>query len=107
MHRDLKSGNLLVSQSLSIKIADFGTAALTGDHSSRKNVPDPAGIRTKATKIKDTDIDEETLLEPNAVLDKHTTRVGTLLWMAPELLSVLLGNQVCILRALILCPCHD
>jgi serine/threonine protein kinase len=58
MHRDLKSANLLVSSSLHIKIADFGTAAIAS----------LSGVK----------------ISPE---NAQQTHIGSPLWMAPEVLA--------------------
>eukprot|EP00047_Mylnosiga_fluctuans_P000469 m.193388 g.193388 ORF g.193388 m.193388 type:complete len:1456 (+) comp10069_c6_seq16:20-4387(+) len=63
MHRDLKSGNLLVSKTMHIKVADFGTASF-------------ASITTR----------EAPQLHPLSGL-AHTQGLGTPLWMSPEMLA--------------------
>ncbi len=64
MHRDLKGGNLLVSASLRVKVADFGTAALASLVVVNSAFP--------------------ALKSPDRSL---TQGVGTPLWMAPEQMS--------------------
>ncbi len=61
IHRDLKSGNLLVTKGFRIKVADFGTARLA-----------------KAVGVGGAAVEQS-----NPLL---TTLVGTALWMAPEVL---------------------
>ncbi len=67
MHRDLKSGNLLVSASLRVKVADFGTAtiaSMTCSQPAEQNVDLQLRASTQRTK-----------------------GVGTPLWMAPEIIE--------------------
>lgn len=61
MHRDLKSGNLLVSTNFEVKVADFGTSTILG---------------TRATT-------EQLEASGNLMMTRF---VGTPLWMAPEVL---------------------
>jgi hypothetical protein len=76
IHRDLKSGNLLVTQGFRIKVADFGTARLAGMSSSSSSwAPGPPGVPTSPSKERD-----------NSATPMLTTMVGTALWMAPEIL---------------------
>jgi serine/threonine-protein kinase CTR1 len=67
IHRDLKSGNLLVTRNFRIKVADFGTARLASMSSSRQRDEGRVSLSLHASG--------------NAAL---TTMVGTPLWMAPE-----------------------
>eukprot|EP00049_Salpingoeca_infusionum_P011717 m.204765 g.204765 ORF g.204765 m.204765 type:complete len:1187 (-) comp15011_c0_seq7:1474-5034(-) len=66
IHRDLKSANLLVSDSWVVKVADFGTARLVNQVLLRQP-------------------DETESVEPES--PAMTTAVGTLVYSAPELLS--------------------
>jgi hypothetical protein len=65
IHRDLKSGNLLVTQNYHIKVADFGTSKLAASLKANPIGQDQDGNGTKTM----------------------TKMVGTPLWMAPELLE--------------------
>ena len=67
--------NLLVSSTMRVKVADFGTACLVGltsasapDRRPRRSVADRYGSRQSGRG--------------------QTTRVGTLLYMAPEMLAL-------------------
>jgi serine/threonine protein kinase len=75
MHRDLKSANVLVSQRPDgvphAKISDFGTATLLD---AVFNQPEP---QRNGSKPAETSADATTL----------TTGMGTMLWMAPEMLA--------------------
>ncbi len=73
IHRDLKSGNLLVSASLRVKVADFGTASFMAS-SSRL-----------AERVSETELDSDDCNSVN--IGHHTKGVGTPMWMAPELLE--------------------
>ena len=73
IHRDLKSGNLLVSERWVIKVADFGSARLVEDE----------GVEQDAVKGSSRLTMDAPLLQPQYAL---STCVGTALWTAPELL---------------------
>eukprot|EP00041_Stephanoeca_diplocostata_P038564 m.1527913 g.1527913 ORF g.1527913 m.1527913 type:complete len:1172 (+) comp25236_c2_seq6:232-3747(+) len=74
IHRDLKSENCLVNDRLHVKVADFGTSRFMA--SQVHKVPHrPGGVPPE------TDFGARTT---HALMTKA---VGTLLWMAPELLS--------------------
>eukprot|EP00048_Salpingoeca_helianthica_P011638 m.168120 g.168120 ORF g.168120 m.168120 type:complete len:1190 (+) comp15257_c0_seq2:75-3644(+) len=64
IHRDLKSGNLLVTDTWTVKVCDLGTARVCGLVEG--------GPRAASS---------------NAALDTMTCGVGTLLWTAPEVLQ--------------------
>jgi hypothetical protein len=68
IHRDLKSGNLLVTQNYHIKVADFGTSKLA------------ASLQANPLYEGDTN-------EVGNGTRTMTKMVGTPLWMAPELLE--------------------
>ena len=68
IHRDLKSGNLLVTKGFRIKVADFGTARLA-------KAVGAGGAAVATSRAADE--------QSNPLL---TTLVGTALWMAPEIL---------------------
>jgi hypothetical protein len=65
IHRDLKSGNLLVTQHYHIKVADFGTSKLAASLQANNRASQYLGDGTKTM----------------------TKMVGTPLWMAPEQLQ--------------------
>eukprot|EP00164_Ancoracysta_twista_P006798 GFYU01009536.1.p1 GENE.GFYU01009536.1~~GFYU01009536.1.p1 ORF type:complete len:1251 (-),score=260.36 GFYU01009536.1:274-4026(-) len=83
LHRDLKTANLLVSQSFVVKIADFGTAKASsnedlpmlhkGSITSRKG-SNPLGSGRNINSTKGSS-------------RQMTSGVGTLCWTAPELLQ--------------------
>ena len=66
MHRDLKGSNLLVSSSLRVKVADFGTAAIAS-HTMAPDSHDAHHVSRHRTQ--------------------RTKGVGTPLWMAPEIIA--------------------
>jgi hypothetical protein len=74
IHRDLKSGNLLVSERWIVKVADFGSARLVKDEGIEQDVVRGCGRLSL----------DAPLLQPHSAL---STCVGTALWMAPELLQ--------------------
>ena len=77
MHRDLKSGNLLVTTALSIKVADFGTATfLRNDGQVRKS-----GSNNNSAE------DAIGAISANYTKSDLTKGIGTYLWMAPEVLQ--------------------
>jgi serine/threonine protein kinase len=67
VHRDLKSGNLMVNEDFTLKIGDFGIAQLM----------DPAA----ATTVTEDESDDES--SGNALSSEHTMR-GTFAYVAPE-----------------------
>ena len=82
MHRDLKSGNLLISSSLHVKVADFGTATIAGMAATANA---EGGYHEGANKS----INADSGLLDAAAIRAHTQRtkgVGTPLWMAPEVI---------------------
>eukprot|EP00048_Salpingoeca_helianthica_P009386 m.134857 g.134857 ORF g.134857 m.134857 type:complete len:1046 (-) comp14854_c0_seq4:70-3207(-) len=84
MHRDLKSPNLLVSASLRVKVADFGTATLFRNlqiRASRRQRGRGPWRSDKRTKSTDENYDS------NMQYRLQTKCVGTPLWMAPEVIA--------------------
>ena len=73
IHRDLKSGNLLVSESWVVKVADFGSARLVKDEGISQDAVRGAGPLSLT----------EPLLQAEYEL---SSGVGTPCWSAPELL---------------------
>jgi hypothetical protein len=83
IHRDLKSGNLLVTRTFGVKVADFGTSRLAGMSKSTK------GARHGPQHHQQHQQHQHQLSAPSADQDADptlTTLVGTSLWMAPEIL---------------------
>ena len=77
VHRDLKSGNLLVSERWVVKVADFGSARLVKDEAVEQDAVRGTGPLSL----------DAPLLQPQYEL---STCVGTAFWTAPELLR---GNS--------------
>jgi hypothetical protein len=76
IHRDLKCGNLLVSDRWIVKVADFGTARLI------EQLTEPQIVDKEPDSITPHRITEGTqLLEAHKLMSES---VGTLLWRAPE-----------------------
>ena len=75
IHRDLKSENLLVSQSWIVKVADFGLGRLfCGAHKNRQS--------NQSSSFISNDSDNEFLLD---MRDFSDDGIGTVRWSAPEL----------------------
>lgn len=86
IHRDLKSGNLLVSERWVVKVADFGSARLVKEEAVAQDAVRGTGPLSLNAP----------LLEPHYEL---STCVGTPFWTAPELLRGLsYGTAVDIYR---------
>ncbi|XP_062510364.1 uncharacterized protein LOC134186411 isoform X2 [Corticium candelabrum] len=77
IHRDLKCGNLLVSDRWIVKVADFGTARFI------QQLDEPQDVDKEPESIVPHHLDEERkpLLEAQKLMSES---VGTLLWRAPE-----------------------
>ena len=76
IHRDLKCGNLLVSDRWIVKVADFGTARLI------QQLNEPQDVDKEPESITPHRMPERTrLLEAHKLMSES---VGTLLWRAPE-----------------------
>ena len=80
MHRDLKSGNILVSRTMQLKIADFGTASLARITTGGAGAA-AGGGGSGATGA------NGAYGAHGAGRGGHTLGVGTPLWMAPEILA--------------------
>ena len=77
MHRYLKSGNLLVTIALTIKVADFGTATFfQKDGQFRKGGSNSHSAEDSAEAI-----------NANCAKSDLTKGIGTYLWMTPEVLQ--------------------
>eukprot|EP00041_Stephanoeca_diplocostata_P035501 m.1256491 g.1256491 ORF g.1256491 m.1256491 type:complete len:1443 (+) comp24711_c0_seq1:673-5001(+) len=81
LHRDLKSDNCLVDERRRVKVADFGNGKLVRDYKGHRS------------HVGETNVDTEEEAHPYGVGGRRKARatmtrgVGTLLWMAPELLQ--------------------
>ena len=78
IHRDMKSANLLVSQSWVVKVADFGAARLVRQEGERQ----PTG---PSEPQNEGDEFEMPLLRADSLL---TRNMGTVLWRAPEIFGL-------------------
>lgn len=77
MHRDLKSGNLLVSASLTIKVADFGTATLVAQWVA----PVSQGLSQSGLAIGNTDTSRGNENGLYGDLMRTNGFFGTILWV--------------------------
>eukprot|EP00043_Microstomoeca_roanoka_P008610 m.82757 g.82757 ORF g.82757 m.82757 type:complete len:1276 (-) comp14317_c0_seq1:1885-5712(-) len=79
MHRDLKSANLLVTESWQIKVTDFTTA---------KNVVQSALTRQQTSSNGEDFVQPPPMSEfNNQDLWSQTTNIGTIPWSAPEVIA--------------------
>ena len=87
MHLDLKSANLLLSDSKRVRVADFGTAALVNIMKKQDD-----------TKNKQKQDDTESAATCDTVVGNkspHPKRPGTTFWMAPEILAAKADQVTC------------
>lgn len=79
LHRDLKSDNCLVDDKLHVKVGDFGNSRLTSAYYGEQ---EPSLEQTKFLKLP-----KRSSVYSTERSKSLTSGVGTLLWMAPELLT--------------------